>query len=177
MRKLLVLAFLFVPMARADTYHITGATNTPVCEEIGIFCSNVSFSFTATTEPFLANYLLITNLTGVINGQQFTIAGNDGILVAGVEAIGPMPLDMPSNLPQPIGGTEVRFLFNGEMGHFLFDDYITGSEMLVSPNLAGAVTWNAVTPEPNTLILLSLPCIVLLGIYYGTRIYNWHSPL
>jgi len=111
----------------------------------------------------------------MINGQQFTIAGNDGILAL-VQPIGPMPFDMPSYLPQPVGGTDVHFLYQGHVGQFIFDDFITGSEMIVSPDLAGAVTWNATTPEPNALILLLLPCAVLLRIYYGTRIYHWHYP-
>ena len=189
MKKLIIMALCFLPIARADTYHISGATYQPACQFVssGTNCPSVEYSLIAEAQTYApTDYLLITSLIGQINGQSIAVDGPDGFLNAGlfaqfsgvITSHGPIPFGpgIPDYL-LPAGGPEVRFMLNGQQGIFCLDDFFTDTVFMATGNSITYVTWNAVTPEPSVLILLALPCIVLLGIYYGTRIYNWHSPL
>jgi|SRR5215472_4831531 len=172
------------PSTRADSFDITGHTNTVVCSEVAETCPEINFNLVAKVEPwrpdiFQNSLFLITSLSGEINGQSITAPSPDGLLedhgsgCCGFGNKGPIPFapGIPDYLLPP-SDPDMRFFLNGQEGFFGFDDMITGS-MYVSGPVEGAITWNAVpvvaTPEPSSLLLLWAGIIALGALTTAKR--------
>jgi hypothetical protein len=129
----------------------------------------MQFKLTATTVPW-NGFLEVTSLKGEINGQWFSINGQDGYMVGGLlgssslaQFSGPIPFVPPNfNYSTPIGEPWFYFLYNGQRGQFGLDDTVTGT---ICATGFGQVTWNATTvSEPSAIVLLLVGILILLGI-------------
>ena len=174
---LALLALLIIgPSARADSYEVTGHTQWAACHQFGVPCAPVQYAFQITTEPWLPTetpYLLVTSLTGEINGQRISAPSPDGLLnpestsgpiPEGIQVIGPeVP---PGPTPGYPGTVDVTFLLNGQPGHFWQPIGIGPYLFMYTSAFDVPVTWNAEkecipTPEPGTLLLVGVGIIAL----------------
>jgi hypothetical protein len=185
-------------LAKADSFNVTGQTDVAFCANNGLQCDQASYTLNLTTSPLtyfvqdgvrLPEYF-VNSLTGTFTTVDGTF--NVGFILpvnAAFSALvdgGPIsPADSFTRLdplignPQPqanlnitIGGWSAIFRgdedFNQSPNPVRIDGYpsqTTGGETWVS--------WNAVsTPEPSTLLFLSLGLLGLMGL---TLLKNRHS--
>jgi hypothetical protein len=149
-----------------DSWSITGQSNQASCNYFGGGnCPEMQFKLTATTVPW-NGFLEVTSLKGEINGQWFSINGQDGYMVGGLtgssslaQFTGPIPFT-PPNIFYPLGEPWFYFLYNGQRGQFGLDDTITGA---ICATGFGQVTWDAVqTPEPSAAVLLFIGFLLVI---------------
>ena len=151
-----------------DSWSITGQSNQASCNYFGGGnCPEMQFKLTATTVPW-NGFLEVTSLKGEINGQWFSINGQDGYMLGGLlgssslaQFSGPIPFVPPNfNYSTPIGEPWFYYLYNGQRGQFGLDDTVTGD---ICATGFGQVTWDAVqTPEPSAAVLLFIGFLLVI---------------
>ena len=164
--------------AKADTYHATGQTDAAACSTV-VWCSDISYSLDFTTSGLVGPnkavmnfYLLISGVTGEINGVPVIscIPETAGpypcgdLLASRINYAGP-PIPDGAILLTASGGIQAR-LNGGPDSTVAFD--LSGSHPLVRVDIgssAAYATWNSVsTPEPSTLLSLSIGLLGLVGL-------------
>ena len=167
-----LLLALTVRPAKADTWHVTGATDAAACSQVSD-CSDITFTLDLSTEPPIVNtevqsvYLFLDTVSGQINGVPVSCVrttapfGCGDLLASHGDYSGP-----------PIPDGNIELFGSGGISASLRGGIdsstplpVLGSVAVVIGNAGAFTTWNIVqTPEPSTLMLLGMALLGLMGL-------------
>jgi hypothetical protein len=154
--------------AKADSFQVTGHTDSAACATVS-FCSDISYSLDLTTSsPWLDPnsfslqivYLFISDISGQINGTSVFCTspsrfGCGDLIASKVNYSGPPMPDQAVSL----------FASGSTVSLYGWPGAPSSSVRMSIDNHVAYVTWNIVsTPEPSTLLFLSIGLLGLVGL-------------
>jgi len=169
----LLALLLMEPTAKADSFHVTGQTDWALCTSRGVTCFAASYRLDITTDSLrisppvrlLKTYDVVA-IFGEIDGHP--VSGGSGQLIISELGLPDWPAVPWSNVYMFESGFLQSFLGGPESSGGLSDVLIQyDPQGNFVNNLA---TWNAVsTPEPSTLLSLSIGLLGLVGLVLHKR--------